>query len=180
MSHIYLVADRDEIARRRGQATGSLVEAWADLADPTHVWLSEESKAALDRLGPPLTCVLAIPERAIPVYYGPRLADLESLPSGASLRSRVLSVRGIAVAWATLDASGRRNEFQPASPADPTFHLRRPGTQRAHLWRLFRSRVDAVAWVAEYLLGDEEARQWAADLPASEFSDLVGRFGQRA
>ena len=42
--------------------------------------------------------------RAVPVYYGPRLCDVESLPAEESLRSRVLSAHGIAVAWITLDA----------------------------------------------------------------------------
>ena len=206
MGRIYLVAGREEIDRRKPPAaSGPPIEAWQDLyadevfwlgddqarqvayASPVRAttpgaglyWLGEADKQRLDGPRGPLPFVLAIPEDAVPVYYGPRLADHDSLPAEASLRARTLSARGIAVVWTTLDAAGRRNEYQPASPTDATFYLRRPGSRVAHLWRLFRTRTEARAWVGEHLAADPDAARWATALPAEDFSALAERFGGR-
>jgi hypothetical protein len=200
---LYLVADKVEIDRRRRLARGpAVVEVWQDLYTPDVLWLADDetrrhayarpaerppgglfwmgeaSRAALDGLGDPLPLVLSVPAHAVPIYYGPLLADLESLPTEESLRARVLSAHGVAVVWATYHPSGARNEFQPAAPTDPTFHLRRPRGFVVHLWRLFRTRREATLHVAEHMTGDPEAARWAEGLPAEDFSDLVERFGQ--
>jgi hypothetical protein len=206
VDRIYLVAGREAIDRRKPtSAPGPPIEAWQDLyadevfwlgddrvrqaaySSPVRAtppgaglyWLGEADKRRLEGAGAPLPFVLAIPEAAVPVYYGPRLADRDSLPAESSLRARTLSARGIAVVWATLDPAGRRNEYQPASPTDVTFYLRRPGSRVAHLWRLFRTRTEARAWIGEHLAADPDAARWAAALPAEDFSSLAEEFGAR-
>jgi hypothetical protein len=41
------------------------------------------------------------------------------------------------------------------------------------VWRLFRTRAEAVDHVAAHLPGDVEAARWAAAIPAERFEDLV-------
>ncbi len=206
MGRLYLIADKTEIDRRRARVeAGVVIEVWQDLHTPDIVWmgdeaarrtaygrkpdappsglfwLGEDAKLALDAAGAgPLPHLLAVEDAAVPVYYGPRLADVESLPGEASLRARVLSAHGIAVAWITYDQFGARTEYQPSSPADPVFVLRRAGTRVAHRWRLFRTKREAVVYMAEFYGKDPEARGWAEALPVSDFGELVARFGQRA
>lgn len=202
MARLFLVTDRSEIDRRRRLLDpGEVVEVWEALhapdvawlgdpelrriayqragAAPTPglFWLGESAKAALDRVGPPLPHLLAIPGEIIPVYYGPWLRDTESLPEEESLKARVLSGRGIGVAWATYDHAGARLEYQPADPLDPVFYLRRARAKAVHAWRLFRSRQEAVQYATEMLKGDEDAARWAETVPAQDFDDLVRRFG---
>jgi hypothetical protein len=203
VGHIYLIGDRAELDRRRPLVDRAvLVEVWQDLHTGEVVWLGSEaarrvayvqprtgppsglfwlgetSKRALDAVGDPLPYVLAVDEAAIPVYYGPRLAHMESLPAEESLRARVLSGHGIGVACVTYDRSGGRNDYQPATPTDPTFLLRRAGGGIAHRWRLFRTQREAVVYLAEYYGSDAEAREWAERLPASDFEALLARFGR--
>lgn len=202
MGRLYLVSDRQEIDRRRPLvAPGTVLEVWQDLYAAGISWLGDEAarrvayeqpravapaglywigqaaKDALDRIAEPLPFVLAVPETAVPIYYGPRFADAESLPREESLRARVLSAHGIAVAWATYDESGARRDPAPVSPTDPTFFLRRPRGGTIHVWRLFRTGAAAVAYVSEHHAGDPEARRWAEALPAPDFDTLVQRFG---
>ena len=206
MSRLYLLADKMEIDRRRARVDpGVLVEVWQDLhtADiawlgdeaarrvaygtkragpPTGLfWVGEESRRALDAAGEgPIAPLLAVDDAGVPVYYGPRLADVGSLPGEESLRARVLSAHGIAVAWITYGQSGARTEYEPASPADPVFLLRRAGSRVAHRWRLFRTRREAQVYMAEYYGKDPEARQWAETLPVGDFEELLARFGSPA
>jgi hypothetical protein len=202
VARLFLVADRSEIDRRRRLLDPSeVVEAWEVLHTPDVTWLGdpelrriayqrggaiptpglfwvgESVKAALDRVGAPLPHLLAIPEASVPIYYGPWLRDTESLPGEESLKARVLSARGIAVAWATYDHNGARLEHQPADPLDPVFYLRRARTKAAHAWRLFRAREEAIRYAAEALKEDEDAGRWAESIPAGDFEDLVRRFG---
>jgi hypothetical protein len=203
MGHVYLIADKAELDRRRPLVGQSIVvEAWQDLhagevfwlgpeatrraayAEPRTrppgglFWLGETSKRALDSIGAPLPYLLAVEEAAVPVYYGPQLAQLESLPNEESLRARVLSAHGIGVACVTYDAAGARNDYQPADPTDPTFLLRRAGGRVAHRWRLFRTQREALVYFAEYYGKDAEAREWAESLPAPDFDTLLRGFGR--
>jgi hypothetical protein len=177
VGRLYLVADRSEVVRRRGLlGPGQVAEVWADHAEADLFWMGEASRALLDAAGPrPLAVRLSMPEAAVPVYYGPRLVDIESLPREESLRARVLSARGIAVAWITLDRFGERTGHVPQSPADPVFHLRRIGGGAVHVWRLFRTRDEAVTDLAERHGRDSEASDWAQALDVRDFAALLRR-----
>lgn len=136
--------------------------------------MGEEAKALLDAAGEPLRPTLELDSAAVPVYYGPRLCDVDSLPTLESLQSRALSARGIAVAWITIDRFGERTQYQPQSPADPVFYLRRPGGSAAHVWRLVRSRREAEVWVGEHFGEEPGAREWAAGLAAG-WAEMIER-----
>ncbi len=126
MTRLYVLADGVEIASRRKLLAGRLVEAWQDLFASDRFWVSEESKAALDSVGAPIKATLSLDAGCVPVYYGPRLVDVDSLPNEDSLKARVLSARGLAVAWITVGHHGERTAHAPDSPTDPIFFLRRP------------------------------------------------------
>ena len=177
MSRLYLTTAQDEIARRRALAEkGRIVEAWPDQADGSAVWIGEDTKALLESLGGPLSVELSLPAESVAVYYGPQLCDIESLPREESLKTRVLSARGIAVAWITLDRFGQRASYEPASPAEPIFHLRRVGGGAGHLWRLFRTREEAVTSMSEAYGRESEGAEWARALPGEDFGALVKRY----
>jgi hypothetical protein len=176
MSRLYFVHDGDEMVRRRSLVPkGCVVEAWADMAvGGGTFWVGEDSKALLDAAGDrPMDAQLAMPAEAVAIFYGPQLCALESLPREESLRARVLSAHGVAVAWVTLDRDGRRTAHEPTSPADPVFHLRRPGGGAGHVWRLFRTRREAIDWMQETWGADSEGAGWAHALPADDFDALV-------
>jgi len=180
VSHLYLTAARDEIARRRRLVPkGQVVEAWPDHAEPAVLWLGESSRALLEAVGAPLEANLALPANTIAVYYGPRLCDVESLPSEESLKGRVVSGHGIAVAWITLDRFGQRASSEPGSPSDPVFHLRRVGGGAGHLWRLFRTKDDAVRYMGETFGPDSEGAEWAQELAVADFAELLERHARR-
>lgn len=179
MSRLYLTSERDELTRRRALVPrGRIVEAWPDHQDAGALWIGEETRTLLDEAGGPIKVGLSIPAERIAIYYGPRVCDLESMPREESLRARVLSAHGIAVAWITLDRFGQRASYEPASPADPAFHLRRVGGGAGHLWRLFRTRQEAVVYMREAYGADSEGADWAGALGVSDFEDLVKRFAR--
>lgn len=174
MSCLYLLDDPGEVARRRAQLpAGNVVEAWADLYIPGLFWLGEESKRVLDSAGSPVAAHLALPALAVPVYYGPQLSDIDSLPPEDSLKARVLSGHGVAVAWITLDRFGERSSYQPKAPTDPVFHLRRRGGGSGHVWRLFQTKAEAISWMREAYGRDSEGAEWAESLPVDDFDSLL-------
>ncbi len=178
MTRLYFVLDGNEMVRRRAQVgRGAVVEAWPDMAvGGGTFWVGEESKTLLDGAGAaPMEAKLTVPAEAVPIFYGPRLCDLESLPREESLRARVLSAHGIAVAWITLDRAGRRTEHEPKTVDEPIFHLRRPGGGAGHVWRLFRTGDEARAWMDEAWGADSEGAEWARALPAGDFDALLKR-----
>jgi hypothetical protein len=173
---IHLIEATPQLAeRRRALPPGTLVEAWPDLDQPGAAWVEDEAKQLLDSVGPPLRPRLSVDGDWIRIYYGPRLRDVGSLPREGSLRTRVLSAHGVAVAWVTIDERGERVTHDAAGPNDPLFYLRRPRGDAAHLWRLFRTRQDAVAFMEARFADDPEARQWARDLPVEDFPSLIDR-----
>ncbi|MGH7354452.1 MAG: hypothetical protein ACRELS_07765 [Candidatus Rokuibacteriota bacterium] len=177
MGNLYMVADAGEIAKRRRLVpAGRLVEAWPDLHTKGEFWLGEDAKALLDATGEPLPPTLELEARAVPVYYGPRLCDVESLPNQESLQTRALSARGIAVVWITVDRFGERTQYEPKSPVDPVFYLRRPGGSAAHVWRLVQSKAEAVVYMAEYYGDDPGAREWAEGLAARTWEEMIERY----
>jgi hypothetical protein len=181
VSRVHLLADASEVARRRGQVPpGRLLEAWPDLYAAGRAWIGEDTRLLLQELGGPLTVALSLDAAAVPIYYGPRLQDTESLPLEESLRARVLSAHGIAVAWITYDQFGQRTVYEPAGPADPIFYLRRPAATAAHVWRLFRTKAEARVYMAEYYGRDSEGLDWTEALPAETFDDLLARHARRS
>jgi len=177
VSRLYLTTAKDEIARRRASAEkGRIVEAWPDQADGSAVWIGEDTRALLESLGGPLAVELSLPAESVAVYYGPQLCDIESLPREESLKTRVLSGHGIAVAWITLDRFGQRASYEPASPVDPVFHLRRVGGGAGHLWRLFRARAEAVTYMNESYGRESEGAEWARALVVEDFTGLIKRY----
>ena len=179
MTRLYFMADTPEMLRRRARVPkGSVVEAWPDMGVGGTFWVGEDSRALLDAAGEaPMTAKLALPSEAVPIFYGPQLCDLESLPREESLRARVLSSHGVAVAWVTLNPMGERASHEPKSLDEPVFHLRRPGGGSGHLWRLFRTKAAAVAWMEHTYGKDSEGAEWARALPAEDFEALLKRHG---
>jgi hypothetical protein len=176
VGRLHLVTDSEEIARRRKRLpAGSVVEAWPDLSAAGRFWIGDASRDLLDSVGTPLPAMLSLDGAILPIYYGPRLQDVESLPAEESLQARVLSAHGIAVAWITIDQFGARTVYEPTGPADPIFYLRRPAGTAAHIWRLFRTRREARVYMGEYYGRDSEARDWAEALPAETFDELLQR-----
>ncbi len=179
MAKIYLTGEGGEIVRRRRLVpAGQMLEAWQDLYVAGDFWLGESSKALLDSVDGPLPVKLVLDGGTVPIYYGPRLQNVESLPLEESLQTRVLSAHGIAVAWITIDQFGERTVYEPSGPADPIFFLRRPSGTAAHLWRLFRTRREAHAYMAEYYGKDSEGRDWSEGLPVETFNELLAKHGQ--
>jgi tetratricopeptide (TPR) repeat protein len=180
MARLYLISGGLELGRRRPIVPrGRMLEAWADHYAADDYWIGEESKMLLDSLGTPIPPRLTLDSASVPIYYGPRLQDVESLPFEDSLRARVLSAHGIAVAWITMDAAGRRTTDQPQSVADPVFFLRRPGGDAVHIWRLFSTRDEAITYMSAHYGADPEAVPWARSLPAADYQDLLERCGVR-
>ena len=178
---LYLVEGKDEVRRRRARVpAGQVVEAWPDLHIPGALWLGEESKQLLDAVDGPLPVSMTLPDESVPIYYGPRLCDVASLPREESLRTRALSAHGIAVVWITLDRFGTRTTYQPASMRDPVFYLRRIGTGATHVWRTSPSRDEAIAYMREAYPDDADGLAWAHGLPAESFEALVTRYGRAA
>jgi hypothetical protein len=92
----------------------------------------------------------------------------------------VLSVHAIAVAWITLDRFGERVTYQPQGPADPIFHLRRPGGGAGHVWRRFETKADALAFMREVYGAESEAAEWAEGLEVEDFEALLKRHAERS
>jgi len=181
MGRLYFMPDGDEMVRRRGRVPkSSVVEAWADRGGGGSFWVGDDSRRLLDEAGEaPMGVRLSVPEDAVLVFYGPGLCDVESLPREESLRARVLSMHGIAAAWITLDRFGERVSYEPKSPADAIFHLRRPGGGAGHVWRRFETKREAIDFMREAYGDDSEALEWAETLPVDDFDSLLRRFAAR-
>ena len=176
MGRVYLIAEGAEIVRRRPLVpAGRFVEAWPDHYVAGDFWLGEDSKALLDGVGTPIKAKLSLPGACVPIYYGQRLRDVESLPMEESVQARVLSAHGVAVAWITDDQFGNRTKYEPRSPTDPIFFLRRAGGGAIHLWRLFGTKPEAVEYMGGECSTDPEALPWAQTLPAETFEALLTR-----
>ncbi|HEV8586196.1 MAG TPA: hypothetical protein VGT02_14620 [Methylomirabilota bacterium] len=181
MGRLWFMPDGNEMVRRRARVPkGSVVEAWADRGGGGAFWVGDESRRLLDEAGEtPMAVRLSMPDDAVPVFYGPRLCDVESLPREESVRARVISMGGIAVAWITLDRFGERVTYEPKGPEDPVFHLRRAGGGAGHVWRRFETKREAIDFMREAYGADSEASEWAEALPVDGFDALLKRFGEK-
>jgi hypothetical protein len=178
---LYLVEGKDEVLRRRARVpAGHVVEAWADHRHPGAFWLCEEGKRLLDAVDTPLPARLTLPDESVPIYYGPKLCDIDSLPREDSVRTRALSAHGIAVAWITLDRFGERTTYEPATMDDPVFYLRRVGGGASHVWRVFRTSAEAVTYLTEAYGAGADSVEWARGLTITTFDELVTRYGRVA
>lgn len=174
MSRVYLVAAKDEITRRRPLLPrGTVIEAWPDREVGGLFWMGETSKALLESVGEPIEAKQSLPLDSVAVYYGPRLADIESLPTEESLKSRVLSAHGFAATWITVNRLGERGTHTPTGPDDPVFHLRRLGGGAGHVWRLFRDKTEALEFMAEHEGTETEAYEWAQGLEVETFAQFL-------
>ena len=175
------MTDGAEMVRRRGLVPqGAVVEAWPDLhVGGSSFWIGEESKALLDAQGGPTVPELSLPAETVPVFYGPHLCDIESLPREESLRARTLSGHAIAVAWITLDRDGRRVTHEPESPHDPVFHQRRPGSTAGHLWRRFATKREAIEFMQNAWGAQTEGADWARRVPSEDFESLLKAHARR-
>jgi uncharacterized iron-regulated membrane protein len=80
------------------------------------------------------------------------------------------------VVWITVDRFGERTQYEPKSPVDPVFYLRRPGGSAAHVWRLVQSKAEALVYMAEYFGDDMGAREWADGLAAATWEQMIERY----
>ncbi len=175
MSRIYRIDDGRAVReRQRALPKGTVVEAWPDVFDPGTFWISEATKRLLDGVGAPLTPSAAVESSRVPIYFSEASREAASLPSEESLRVRVLAGHGIGVMWyGTTTQAGGSPLPEPASPEDAFFYLMRIGGDANHVWRLFRTRDDAVEFMTRHFPGDPGARGWAEALPVSRYPDLL-------
>lgn len=162
--------------RQRSLPRGCVVEAWPDVFHPGVFWLSEATKRRLDGSGPPLPASAVVEGSRVPILLPDEGREAGSLPSPDSLRVRVVAGHGIAVMWYGSTAEGNTHPLpEPTSPEDAFFYLRKRGGRANHAWRLFRTREEAVEFIARHFPDDARARAWAAALPVGRYTDLVSR-----
>ena len=175
MSRIYRIDDGRAVReRQRGLPNGTVVEAWPDAFDPATSWISEPTKRLLDGVGEPLMPSAIVESSRISVYFPEDLRGADSLPAEESLRVRVLAGHGIAVTWyGSTSSAGTRPLPEPTSPQDAFFYLMRMGGSANHVWRLFRTRDEAVELMGRFCPDDPKGKAWAEALPVSGYADLL-------
>jgi hypothetical protein len=175
MGRIYRVDDGPGLRQRqRALPKGTVAEVWADVFEPGTFWISEATKQRLEEVGGPLHAGTIVPASRIPIFYPDEPRDLGSLPAEESLRVRVLAGHGIAVTWyGTTAYLATRPLPEPTTPEDAFFYLMRMGGRTNHVWRLFRTRDEAVEFMARTFPQDARARAWAESLPVARYQDLL-------
>ena len=68
--------------------------------------------------------------------------------------------------------------YEPTAPADPIFHLRRPGGGAGHIWRRFETKRDALDFMREAYGAESEAFEWADSLAVDDFDALLKRYAE--
>lgn len=150
------------------------METWLDVFQPGVFWVSDATKRLLDAAGPPLTPSAVVESARIPIFLPDEPRDAGSLPSEDSLRARLVAGHGIAVTWyGTTAQAGGRPLPEPTSPQDAFFYLMKKGGSANHAWRLFRTRDEAVEFMARHFPDDARARAWAEALPVARYSELL-------
>jgi hypothetical protein len=179
MSRIYRIDEGRAVReRQRALPKGTVVEAWPDVFDPGTFWISEATKRLLDGSGAPLRPSASVESSRIPLYLPEEPRDAASLPSEESLRVRVLAGHGIAVTWyGTTSHAGERPLPEPSSPQDAFFYLMKMGGSANHVWRLFRTRDEAMEFMARYFPDDAGAGAWTEALQVPRYPDLL-RLGE--
>ena len=165
--------------RIQGRWPGRYFEIWPDVFEDGLYWVGEEAKAMLDELDVPHQVRCTVDDERVPIFYGglpPGSADV--LPGPESVRARALAGRGIAVALVE-EGSGRPS-VEPAGPEDAYFFLSRPRAGRYFIWRLFRSKDDARAFIRRHQVTDGDLEAWLTASPVEQFSDLARPAGSPA
>jgi len=175
MSRIYRIDDGRAVReRQRALPRGTVVETWLDVFEPGTFWVSEATKQLLDGAGPPLTSSASVEGSRILIFFSDEQRDAASLPSEDSIRVRVVAGHGIAVTWyGTTAQAGGRPLPEPTSPEDAFFYLMKKGGSANHAWRLFRTRDEAVEFMARHFPDDARARAWAEALPVVRYSEVL-------
>jgi hypothetical protein len=179
MSRIYRIDDGRAVReRQRGLPKGTVAEVWPDVFEPGTFWVSGATKQLLDGDGAPLTSSASVEASRIPVYFPEEPRDADSLPAEESLRARVLAGHGIAAIWyGATSPAGARPLPEPTSPEDAFFYLMKMGSRVNHVWRLFRTREEAVEFIMRFFPDDPKGRAWAEALPVLRYPDLL-RLGE--
>ena len=174
MSRIYRIDDgRSVRERRQALPKGSVVEIWPDVFEPGTFWVGEAAKRLLDATGVPLTPSATVESVRVPIFFPEEPPDADSLPSEESLRIRVLAGHGIAATWyGATSAPGARPLPEPASPEDAFFYLMKMGSRVNHVWRLFRTRDEALEFMVRTFPAAPAGRAWVENLPVARYSDL--------
>ncbi|PWB46285.1 MAG: hypothetical protein C3F12_09595 [Candidatus Methylomirabilota bacterium] len=160
--------------RLRQVLKGRYIEIWSDVFEPGIFWIAAEARHALEEVGITFTVLAEISSDRIPIYYPRHLQPgLKDLPSEDSVRARVLAGHGIGVVLCFIGDGQRMPPEEPIGVQDALFYLSRPGAGYYYLWRLFRSKEEAEHHVAQTLKDDEDAREWAASLPVTVYSELL-------
>ena len=175
MSRIYRVDDGPGLRQRqRALPKGTVAEVWPDVFEPGTFWISEATRRLLEGTGGPLPQSAVVEAARIPIFYPDEPRDSASLPSEESLRVRVLAGHGIAVTWYGMTAPPASRPLpEPGTPEDAFFYLMRMGSHTNHVWRLFRTREEAVEFMTRTFPQDPQARAWAESVPADRYLDLL-------
>ncbi|HSB78996.1 MAG TPA: hypothetical protein VLM91_09420 [Candidatus Methylomirabilis sp.] len=181
MTRIFRIEDGRAVReRQRALPRGTVVDAWPDVFDPRAIWIGETTKRMLEEKGAPLPASAVVEGSRIGVFFPDEPRDQASLPPEESLRMRVLSGHGMAVAWfGTTEGKGKRPLPEPVSPEDAFFFLMRMGSRINHAWRLFRAQDEAIEFMRRHFPDNAEARTWADALPAASFKELLRTGSER-
>jgi len=158
----------------RAKAPGRVIELWPDVFAAELYWLAPETRALLDACGAEVRYLYKVEEAAVPLYglerYPGSPADL---PAPDSVRTRTLAGHGIGVEFVQALREGDTPAAEPTAPTDAVFFLRRPGGEMNFLWRLFRSRADAMHQAAQRRGTDPGFAAWVEQLRVEDFSGLL-------
>lgn len=181
MGRIVQVVDPGRLRARRDAAPGGrALEVWPDVYEPDACWLVEAAWEALRGAapGPPPEVRRVVEGDQVPVLFPAEVVDADSLPESDAVRARLLARHGIAAFWVPPTEVGPQVVDTAVGPQDLFFHLRRVGSERAHLWRLFRSRYDARGFLGRRYPGDPRLEAWLAALPHEDFEALAASQGR--
>jgi len=175
MSLIYRVDDEPGVReRQRALPRGTVAEVWPDVFAPGTFWISEATKQLLEGVGGPIRPMAVVDASRIPIFYPDEPRDRASLPPEESVRVRVLAGHGIAATWYGMTGHPVIRPLpETATPEDAFFYLMRVGSRTNHVWRLFRTREEAVEFMGRTFPRDARASAWAESLPAARYLDLL-------
>jgi len=158
---------------------GRYVEIWTDVFENGVFWVADEAKLALENVKIPFTVLSRIPADWVKIYHARQLEPgPASLPHEDSVKARILAGHGIGAVLFFIGDGQKMPPEEPTDPRDALFYLSMPGAKCYCLWRLFRSREDAEAHVAQRFKDDEAAKTWAASLPVLAYGELLERAGR--